>query len=52
MIGKMPDVCPFCGAKHDQFMAWDVAENTYRVTNNPVNEVVSQLLSVKISIEF
>jgi glyoxylase-like metal-dependent hydrolase (beta-lactamase superfamily II) len=33
-------------------MAWDAAENTYRVTNNSVNEVVSQLLSVpKLGLE-
>jgi rubredoxin len=52
MIGEMPDVCPFCGAKHDHFMAWDAAENTYRVTSHPVNDVVSQLLSVpKLGLE-
>ncbi len=52
MIGEMPDICPFCGAKHDQFMAWDVAENSYRVTSHPVNDVVSQLLSVpKLGLE-
>ncbi|MBD9356523.1 MBL fold metallo-hydrolase [Methylomonas albis] len=45
MIGEMPDVCPFCGAHHDQFMAWDEAEKAYRVTVHPVNDVVSQLLS-------
>jgi hydroxyacylglutathione hydrolase len=46
MIGEMPDVCPFCGARHEQFMTWDEAEKTYRVTTHPVNDVVSQLLSV------
>lgn len=52
MIGEMPDVCPFCGAKHDQFMAWDTAENVYRVTSRPVSNVVSQLLSVpKLGLE-
>ena len=52
MIGEMPDVCPFCGARHDQFMAWDEAEMTYRVTTHPVNESVSQLLSVpKLGLE-
>ena len=47
MIGEMPDVCPFCGATHDQFMAWDAVENTYRVSCYPVNDAVSQLLSVQ-----
>lgn len=52
MIGEMPDVCPFCGAKHDQFMAWDIAENVYRVTSHPVNDAVSQLFSVpKLGLE-
>ncbi len=52
MIGEMPDVCPFCGARHDQFMAWDEAEKTYHVTAHPVNDVVSQLLSVpKLGLE-
>jgi hydroxyacylglutathione hydrolase len=52
MIGEMPDVCPFCGASHDQFMPWDEAEKTYRVTAHPINEVVSQLLSVpKLGLE-
>jgi hydroxyacylglutathione hydrolase len=52
MIGEMPDVCPFCGAKHDQFMPWEVAEQTYRVTSQPINDYVSQLLSVpKLGLE-
>lgn len=52
MIGEMPDICPFCGAKHDHFMAWDAAEIAYRVTSQPVNEFVSQLLSVpKLGLE-
>lgn len=52
MIGKMPDVCPFCGARHDRFMAWDEAETTYRVTRHPVNDAVSQWLSVpKLGLE-
>ena len=52
MVGEMPDVCPFCGAQHDQFMAWDTAENGYRVTSHPVNDRVSQLLSVpKLGLE-
>ncbi|MDD4915187.1 MAG: MBL fold metallo-hydrolase [Methylococcales bacterium] len=46
MIGEMPDICPFCGARHDRFMAWDEAEKTYQVTSRPVNAAVSQLLSV------
>ncbi|MCD2448803.1 MBL fold metallo-hydrolase [Methylicorpusculum oleiharenae] len=52
MIGEMPDICPFCGAKHDQFMTWDEVEAAYRVTSFPVNDVVSQLLSVpKLGLE-
>ncbi|MDD1622178.1 MAG: MBL fold metallo-hydrolase [Methylococcaceae bacterium] len=52
MIGNMPDVCPFCGAKHDRFMAWDEAEKTYHVTAHAVNDTVSQLLSVpKLGLE-
>jgi len=52
MIGEMPDICPFCGARHDRFMAWDQAEKTYRVTSHAVNNVVSQLLSApKLGLE-
>lgn len=52
MIGEMPDVCPFCGATHDCFMAWDKAEQTYHVTPHAVNDSVSQLLSVpKLGLE-
>ncbi|MGR8929906.1 MAG: rubredoxin-like domain-containing protein [Gammaproteobacteria bacterium] len=52
MIGDMADVCPFCGAKHDRFMAWEQAEKAFRVTANPVNAYVSQLLSVpKLGLE-
>ncbi|MGY6274299.1 rubredoxin-like domain-containing protein [Methylomonas sp. MgM2] len=52
MIGDMPDVCPFCGAKHDRFMAWDEAEKTFRVTPTPVNSYTTQLLSVpKLGLE-
>lgn len=52
MIGEMPDICPFCGARHDQFMAWDEAEKTYQVNSHPINAVVSQLLSVpKLGLE-
>lgn len=52
MIGEMPDICPFCGARHDRFMAWDQAEKTYRVTSHAVNDVVSQLLSTpKLGLE-
>lgn len=52
MIGEIPDICPFCGAHHDRFMAWDQAEKTYRVTTRAVNDVVSQLLSVpKLGLE-
>jgi hydroxyacylglutathione hydrolase len=45
MIGEMPDVCPFCGARHDQFLGWEVAGGTYRVTPVPVNDYVTLLLS-------
>ena len=46
MIGEMPEVCPFCGARHDRFVTWDVAETTYRVTAKPVTDTVTQLRSV------
>ncbi len=45
MIGEMPDVCPFCGARHDRFMAWDEAEKTYCVRSHAVTEYVNQLIS-------
>lgn len=45
MIGEMPDVCPFCGARHDHFMAWDEAEKTYRITTQAVTDGVYQLLA-------
>lgn len=52
MIGEMLDSCPFCGASHEHFMAWDVAETHYRVTATAVNDYVSQLLSVpKLGLE-
>jgi hypothetical protein len=52
MIGELHEVCPFCGARHDQFMAWGEVEKTYHVTTYAVNEVVSQLLSVpKLGLE-
>lgn len=52
MIGEMPDVCPFCGARHDRFLTWDETEKIYRVTARPVNEYVDQLLSVpKLGLE-
>lgn len=41
----MPDICPFCGAKHDRFMVWDEAETFFRVKTHAINEVVGQLLS-------
>ncbi len=46
MIGVMPDVCPFCGARHEQFVDWETAEKIYRVAATPVNDYVTQLLSV------
>lgn len=52
MIGEMPDVCPFCGASHDKFMAWDEVEQMYRVTAHDINNDVSQLFSVpKLGLE-
>ena len=52
MIGEMPDVCPFSGASHDQFMPWDEVEKTYRVTAHDINNNVSQLLSIpKLGLE-
>ena len=26
MIGRRPDVCPFCGEPHDVFLTWQEAE--------------------------
>ncbi len=46
MIGAMPDVCPFCGARHDRFVTWQEAEKTYRVTPTRVNERITRLISV------
>ncbi|WP_299492320.1 rubredoxin-like domain-containing protein [Acaryochloris sp. IP29b_bin.137] len=46
MIGEMPDICPFCGARHDKFVPSDKAEQTYRVTPHRVNDYVTQLRSV------
>ena len=46
MMGEMPEVCPFCGARHDKFVTWDEAEQTYRVTPHRVNNEVTQLRSV------
>jgi hydroxyacylglutathione hydrolase len=46
MIGTMPDVCPFCGAYHDQFLPWDEAETKYHVIEYTINNDVSQLISV------
>ena len=52
MIGEMPDICPFCGAKHDQFMYWEQAEKSYRVTIRAVNDCIDQLLCVpKLGLE-
>lgn len=45
MIGDMPDVCPFCGARHDKFVSWEQVETAYRVTPSRVTEQVTQLLS-------
>ncbi len=45
MIGEMPDVCPFCGERHDTFVSWELAEETYRVASRPIVEGVTQLRS-------
>jgi hydroxyacylglutathione hydrolase len=45
MIGEMPEVCPFCGERHEKFVTWNVAEETYRVTSTPVTDGVTQLRS-------
>ena len=46
MIGAMPDICPFCGARHDQFVTWEEAERSYHVTSERVNGRVTQLRSI------
>ena len=46
MIGEMPEVCPFCGVSHENFVTWEEAERTYQVTATPVNDNVTQLMSV------
>jgi hypothetical protein len=52
MIGEMPDLCPFCGARHDRFIPWDKAERNYRITPHVLNDCVDQLLSVsKLGLE-
>ena len=45
MIGEQPDICPFCGARHDQFISWEQTEKTYRVNTHRVNDSVTQLVS-------
>lgn len=45
MIGEMPDICPFCGVRHDRFVSWDEAEKIYHVTRHAVTEYVDQLIS-------
>ncbi|WP_031432436.1 MBL fold metallo-hydrolase [Methylomarinum vadi] len=45
MIGEAPEFCPFCGARHDQFVSWEEAERIYRVTAHRVTDDVTQLLS-------
>ena len=49
MIGEMPDICPFCGARHDKFVTWEEAERTYRVTRQPLRNhagVVTHVLTI------
>lgn len=41
MIGEMPDVRPFCSERHDKFVIWNAAEETYCVTSTPVVEGVT-----------
>ncbi|WP_036486586.1 MBL fold metallo-hydrolase [Myxosarcina sp. GI1] len=43
MIGDIPDVCPFCGANHNEFISWNEAQQIYRVTPYRVNDYVTQL---------
>lgn len=45
MVGEMPDVCPFCGARHERFVDWEACEERFRVTPTPVTDAVTQLLS-------
>lgn len=52
MIDEMPDNCPFCGAGRDRFMAWDDAEEHFKVKERPLSDRVTQLLSVpKLGLE-
>ncbi len=46
MIGKMAEVCPFCGANSRHFVTGVEGEMTYKVTPTRVNDYVTQLLSV------
>lgn len=46
MIGKRPDVCPFCGEPHSVFLTWQETEAAYRVTSTRVNDYVTRLMSV------
>jgi hydroxyacylglutathione hydrolase len=52
MIGDFPDVCPFCGAPHNQFLSGEEAEKIYRVISTPINDYIIQLVSVpKLGLE-
>lgn len=46
MIGERPDVCPFCGARHEEFVTSEEAERLYSVTSSEVADGVAQLMSV------
>ena len=46
MIGDMPDVCPFCGARHTKFLTSEKAEKKFIVTPKRINDCVTQLMSV------
>ena len=46
MIGERPDVCPFCGAHHEEFLTWEECERQHRVSARPVSERITQLMSV------
>ena len=46
MIGERPGVCPFCGARHEEFLTSEETEQLYSVTQSAVADGVTQLMSV------
>ena len=46
MIGTMPEVCPFCGVRHDHFVDWEACERDWRVEAQPVADGIARLQSV------